>query len=332
MTFSELDIISRISAMVPGQGSEVIKGLGDDCAVIRMDNDRLWLATADTLVENVHFDYSWHPPGLLGRKTASVNLSDIAGMGGRPSFALLSLALPVSVQEEWLTLFMQGFLAVLHEHDALLVGGDTVKSNHDAVFSVTVLGQIAADRVLYRSGAKPGDLVWVSGELGVAAAGLELCRQGRPHPEDEAWQKLVLAHLDPTPEVELGLLLAESGMVSAMMDTSDGLATDLAHLCEQSGIGSEIIAAKLPMPVAMAKVAACLGGSALNWALSGGEDYRLLFTSSPDNSATLPSLVKERMGREIYCIGTIVDGSGVVLIDGNQRRDITYKGYDHFAK
>ena len=197
------------------------------------------LLTTDTLVEGVHFDLAWHPPLLLGRKAGAVNLSDVAAMGGEPRFALLNVAFPGSASA-WLDDFLAGFHGILQEHDTHLVGGDTVKSSSDISITVTIIGEAAEDSICYRSGAVPGDLVFVSGSLGDAAAGLALCRAGISSDDSGQWQQLLSAHLDPQPQVQLGRILAESGQIHAMMDISDGLATDLAHICAASGVGAEM--------------------------------------------------------------------------------------------
>jgi thiamine-monophosphate kinase len=288
------------------------------------------LVTTDTLVEKVHFDPAWHDPELLGRKAAAVNLSDVAAMGGQPRYCLLSLALPVDFTESWLDQFMAGFLASLTEHGTLLIGGDTVKSESGYVISVTVIGEAPEAEILLRSAARPGDLVMVSGPLGNAAAGLEICRRELGAAND-AWRELVAAHLDPTPETALGMVLAESGLVNGMMDLSDGLATDLAHLCRESGVAAEIDGGSLPISDNLRDAAESLGCEPMSWALSGGEDYRLLFTVPVENSGKLREIVWGELKRDIVSVGRIVDGKGVVLIDGAKRLDISYHGYDHFS-
>lgn len=327
---SERDIIFGIKTRLPEAKGAVLKGIGDDCAVIRQHGDRLQVLTVDTLVEKVHFDLGWHSAQLLGRKAAAVNLSDIAAMGASPTFALLSLGVPGSFSSEWLDMFMAGFLEALAGAQVSLIGGDTVQSGERFMVSVTVGGEVDEGKILYRSGAKVGDLIWVSGPLGDAAAGLELCREGKAA-DDPEWRQLVKAHLDPEPELELGLILAECGLVHAMMDLSDGIATDLAHLCTASGVGAELVAADLPLSTPLKAAAERFGCAAVDWALGGGEDYRLLFTAPADAAKLLQELVSQRLGREIYCVGRIVEGNGVFLGEGELRRDISYRGYDHFS-
>ena len=328
---SERQIIDHINNLfgIPAD-KQVIKGIGDDCAVLRKDNRNCFLVTTDLLVEGVHFDLAWHPPFLLGRKTGAVNLSDIAAMGGQPRFALLSMAFPGSAPA-WLGDFLAGFHEILQEYDTSLVGGDTVKSSKDLCMTVTIIGEAAKDSVRYRSGAVSGDLVFVSGPLGDAAAGLALCRAGLSRDKPGPWQQLLNAHLDPKPQVQLGRILAESGLVHAMMDISDGLATDLAHICKESGTGAEIFIENIPVSAQLKSAAGKMENQVLDWALKGGEDYQLLFIVLPEEEQKLRNLVLEKEGREIFCIGKIINGRGVFLADGRNRVEVSYQGYDHFT-
>ncbi|MEW6501360.1 MAG: thiamine-phosphate kinase [Thermodesulfobacteriota bacterium] len=330
MALSERGLIARLRTEAAGEAPDLLRGIGDDCAVFRQAGGGLVsLVTTDTLVEGVHFDCRWHPPHLLGRKAVAVNMSDIAAMGGTPRFVLLSLAAPSQVDGAWLDALLAGFLASVREYGAILIGGDTVKSGREVVLSVTVFGEAPANEVCYRAGARAGDAVLVSGTLGQAAAGLALCRAGRQE-ENPAWQPLVAAHCDPLAQVALGRLLAESGKVHAMMDLSDGIATDLAHLCAESKVGAEIDSAALPLSPELRQAAAACGAEPLEWALRGGEDYQLLCTCAAGDAATLRHLARERLGLTLSPVGRIVAGQGVVLLDGGSRREISYQGYDHF--
>jgi thiamine-monophosphate kinase len=252
-------------------------------------------------------------------------------MGGQPRFALLSLAFPGSAPA-WLDDFLAGFHEMLHEYGVHLLGGDTVKSSNDLSITVTIIGEAAEDAVCYRSGAQNGDLVFVSGHLGNAAAGLSLCLAGLAADASGQWQELLTAHLDPQPLVQLGRILAESGLVHAMMDISDGLATDLAHICAESGTGAEIARQDLPVSEELKAAAAKLKKPALAWILKGGEDYQLLFTVPPEQEQGLRNLVRDKNGREIFCIGKITAGRGVFLSDGLSSEEVSYQGYDHFAE
>jgi len=326
--FTELDIIERIRSLQMITDPQVKLGIGDDCAVLRRPGGMVELLTMDTMIEGVHFNQDWHPPELLGRKAASVNVSDIAAMGGMPRQALLSLGLTNETPTQWIDAFMAGFLAVLAAHDIMLIGGDTVKNPAGVVVSVTLIGAAEEKKVLYRSGARLGDLVWISDVPGIAAAGLELCRAGLA--EDEQWRRLVDAHRDPVPEVALGRLLAESGLVNAMMDTSDGIATDLAHICRASGCGADVDRDALPGSELMIAAGNLLQQDPLVWALKGGEDFLLLFTSPASARTKLTELIREKIDRKIYCIGSVTEKDRVILRQGQELKDIAFQGYDHF--
>lgn len=329
----EREIIQLLARLTPGKSPELLTGIGDDCAVLRKNEQHSWLVTMDTLVEGVHFDRSWHPARLLGRKAVAVNISDIAAMGGTPVFVFLSLGLPAGFAPQWLEDFSRGLAAACRDFGCLLAGGDTVRSPAGIVLTLTVLGEVAAEHVLLRSGARAGDTLWISGTLGKAAAGLELCRQGRA--EDPQLQELVLAHLDPSPRLELGSCLAEAGLAHAMMDLSDGLATDLAHLCQQSRVGVRIDAARLPAPSSLKKAALLLNQDPLRWMVAGGEDYELAFAAPPHREQEVLALAT-KVGVPVTAVGAFVGRPGVRLVrpgpgeSGQVEVDISYEGYDHF--
>ena len=326
MVFSERNFIKQIEALIPASTEDLIKGIGDDCAVLAKNHGQATLLTTDTLIESVHFEPSWHSPYLLGRKAAAVNISDIAAMGGRPRFALLSVGMSAATKEKWLDQVMSGFQAMLEEHNMVLIGGDTV-SSPILIFSVTIIGEMEADKVLYRSGAEPHDLVWVSGPLGEAAAGLEICRGHEQ--ECDGWPSLVKAHLDPMPQVELGRILAKSGLVNAMMDLSDGIATDLAHICTASSTRAKIRARDIPLSETLLQAGASFHFNPLDLALRGGEDYQLLFTSPAEHASCLANLVRDQTGGEIFHVGRITAGEGVTLLENDKQTDISYQGYEH---
>jgi thiamine-monophosphate kinase len=324
---SERELIAKIQAAVGGS-TNLLKGIGDDCAVLG-SNSIANLISVDTLVEGVHFDLAWHPPELLGHKAAAVNISDIAAMGGKANFMLLSIAAPASTSGSWLDDFMTGFLAELTHYQITLIGGDTVASPKGLSFSITVMGEVEAEQALYRSGASDGDLVMVSGTLGDAAVGLEICRRDRTDLKKDC-PELVAAHLAPVPELKLGQILAASGLVTAMLDMSDGLATDLAHLCECSNLGTEIQADTLPVSAAARRASLALNMDVLQQAVSGGEDYRLLFTCPAACEAKLQRLVQKKLGRQLFRIGKMVPESGVNLYVKGKKSKIDYQGYEHF--
>ena len=331
----ERDLIEQIRQLVGTESADVLQGIGDDCAVVEKNATTVWLISMDTLVETVHFDLAWHPASQLGRKAVSVNVSDIAAMGGKPCFVLLSLGLPTDFAESWTTGLMEGIRGACSDYGCLLIGGDTVCSPGKAVLTLTVIGEMAREKVIYRHGAKVGDVVWVSGSLGNAAAGLDLFKSGS---QDDLlrFQPLLDAHLDPTARVELGGLLAQSQKVHAMMDLSDGLATDLSHLCRQSNVGARIMADQLPGQHLLREAAELLAANPVDWMIAGGEDYELLFTAAVDDSAEVNRLARQS-GCSLSAVGRIVDGCGVVLKNSSTRAEaveqiISYQGYDHFKR
>ncbi len=324
---SERELIDKIK-LAAGNNAGLLKGIGDDCAVFSSGADELTLVSMDTLVEGVHFDLLWHGAEDLGHKAAAVNISDIAAMGGRACYVLLSIAAPRSTSPAWLDDFMRGFLAELSQYKISLIGGDTVASRAGLSFSITILGKSSVGQVLYRSGAKVDDVIMVSGCLGDAAVGLELCRQARSG--ERRWADLTAAHLTPVGELPLGELLATSGLVTAMLDMSDGLATDLAHLCEASGLGAHVEAAMIPLSASARQAAHDLNLDLMQLALSGGEDYRLLFTCPEDHEQQLGELVQDSLGRQLFRIGKMVPGAGVHLYTKGDKCKIDYQGYEHF--
>jgi thiamine-monophosphate kinase len=336
---SELALIRLIREASAATAPGLIQGIGDDCAVFGGYGDShagQWLITTDTLVDLVHFDRHWHLPELLGRKSIAVNLSDIAAMGGTPRFVLLSLCLPPALDSQWLQRWFSGAQAIMAEHGCVLIGGDTV-AGRDLVISVTVIGEAGGRQIVYRSGARPGDIIYVSGSLGSAAAGLALLQKAKEQgtsPEEwkqwPQWQALLEAHLNPTPQVKLGQHLALSGCVSSMQDISDGLATDLAHICQESGTGSLVYADRLPALAALDSAADFVVRERLDLLLKGGEDYQLLFTVRPSQVHELEAGLFTSGIHQISPVGIITEGQGVTLErnDGS-RSDISFQGYEH---
>ncbi|MFZ5995709.1 MAG: thiamine-phosphate kinase [Thermodesulfobacteriota bacterium] len=309
---------------------DILRGIGEDCAVIPMSRTRHLLVTTDTLVEGIHFRLDYTTPYLLGKKAMAVNLSDVASMGGAPTHAFLNLALPEELPVSFVRQLIQGINFWCRRYSVPIIGGDTVSCPYGVVLTITVLGEGHKGEIALRSGAREGDLIFVSGYLGDAAAGLALLA-GKRKP-DPAYRRLVRAQLDPIPQLELGRYLAGHKLASAMIDLSDGLATDLAHIAEESGVAAEIDYGNLPISVACCKLAKESGASARAWALFGGEDYGILFTVSPDNAEKIKKEVKSLTGAGPFCVGKIVKGRGVFLWEGGYKKDITHKGYDHFAK
>ncbi len=323
----EFGLIGRIRNLASRRSPYTLIGIGDDAAVMKCSASHALLGTTDLLLEQVHFDLSYTDFYSLGWKSASVNLSDIAAMGGRPRFCLTALGLPSSISVEEVTEFYRGFNGILRAHGTALVGGDTCSSRTGLLVSVTVLGEILPLRIVTRAGARPGDRIFVTGTLGDAAAGLELLKSGAGSGEPTA-RKLMQKHLRPVPRVREGRMIAASGCASAMIDISDGLSSDLDHICEQSGVGAEINAEAIPVSSALNKLSKKLVLPALQYALSGGEDYELLFTVPPARVKKLRSLKLP-----VTEIGFIKSGRTVSLVDEEGRkRKLLPSGFDHFPK
>ena len=314
---TEEELLALLARKLTPHAREVICGVGDDCAVLEA-GDHWLLLTVDTLVEEVHFSWRYFTPYELGRKLAAVNLSDIAAMGGRPTFALLSLSAPRLEEEETKALF-EGVLSRLSPFGAELIGGDVTRSPEGWVLSLTLLGRTAKGAAVFRNGANPGDLVFVSRPLGASAAALALWQKGIEPPAD-----LKKAHLDPEPEVELGLLLAENGLASAMIDVSDGLLLDLNRLCEASGVGAELEVEKIPLAQGLTDLPL---DDPYALALSGGEDFALLFTVPEEKARILERLSP----KPLYQVGRIIPQKGLFLLKRGQRKKVSPRGFDHFA-
>ena len=327
---NERDYIADLAdpAAAPG----LIRGMGDDCAVLEAGPNRARLVSVDTLVENVHFDRRFHPPELLGRKIVAVNVSDIAAMGGSPRFVLLSSGLPPGFDEDWVRALNRGILSACRDFGCVLVGGDTTASPGGFCFSLTILGEMAADQVLYRRGARPGDTVLISGDPGFAAAGLALLRAGRGA-DEPAFAPFIARHLNPEPRLELGRRLAASGLVHAMMDSSDGPATDLAHICAASKLGARLDARALPLPENLRRAARLCGADPLDWVLKGGEDFELILTAPPEAEPALRDIART-CGPALRPVGRMDEnaaaGPRLVGADGRETA-LAYQGFDHFA-
>jgi len=328
-SIGEFGLIEMIRTMVSRNPSSVLIGIGDDAAALKVHSSSLLLATTDMLLEDVHFDLSYTDFNSLGWKAAAVNLSDIAAMGGIPRFCLISLGIPSSVSVRQMADFYDGFGSMLRTHRTALVGGDTCSSRSGVVINVTVLGETEKKRIITRAGAKRADRIFVTGTLGDSAAGMELLRKGARGKGPGTWErKLIQKHLRPAPRVEWGRMLARAKCASAMIDISDGLSSDLAHICEESGIGAELFSDALPFSEAFRKSADQLSKPPLHYALSGGEDYELLFTVPLARMKALKAL-----DIPVTEIGTITRGHELLLVnDVGEKNALQPAGYNHFKR
>lgn len=296
----------------------LVTGIGDDCAVLRLPSSHDLLTTTDFSLEGVHFRREWHSPESVSHRCLARGLSDIAAMGGEPIAAFLSLALPRKLPQSWVDSFMKGLLNLAREFGVPLAGGDTAESPSGILADVVVLGSVPKGTAVLRSGAHPGDRIYVTGELGGSAAALNLLSSKRRKLVPRQFAK----HFFPEPRIKQGHFLRAKNIASSMIDISDGLSTDLSHICEESGVGAEIWAETIP--------AATIGRPPKpvdpKLALHGGEDYELLFTARPEHR--VPAQIS---GTPVTCIGEITRGKQVSLIDeAGTRVRLQPRGWEHF--
>jgi thiamine-monophosphate kinase len=296
----------------------LITGIGDDCAVLRITPGRELLVTTDFSLEGIHFRRDWHPAESVGHRCLARGLSDIAAMGGDPVAAFLSLALPRDVPQAWVRSFIRGWMTLAKKYDVPLAGGDTARSPNKILADIIVIGSAPKGKAVLRSTARAGDRIFVSGELGGSAAAVaELMAK----PTKKLNPRDYPRHFYPEPRLELGRILREN-LVSAMIDLSDGLSTDLAHICEESGVGAKIASALIPR----ARVGKPARQVALDLALHGGEDYELLFTVPQGKH--VPARIA---GVALTEIGAITRSQKILLQDENGvTRRLPAKGWEHF--
>jgi thiamine-monophosphate kinase len=323
--------------------SDLLYGIGDDAAIIEQSGRGETVVSADLLVEEIDFRLETMPPRLLGHKALAVSLSDIAAMGARPRWSLLSIGIP---REIWKTPFVDdfydGFFALAARHKVSLIGGDVSRTPERIVVDSIVIGEAARGRAILRGGARPGDHIFVTGTLGGSAAGLRLLSRGArlmrgnvPRPsksrarssEGRAVEELLLRHLRPQARVEWGELLGAKRLATAMIDLSDGLSSDLQHLCRESRVGAFIEAARVPVNSLISQLRD-EDFDPLALALDGGEDFELLFTVSPRDLKRLP---REVSGVPVTYLGDVTNETGrVMLLEGARGRRLKAQGFSHF--
>jgi len=328
----EKALIAKIRRLAKSTiNAAVMTGMGDDCAVLRLQpqdggsskqpkqNDVL--VTTDFSLEGIHFRRDWHSAESVGHRCLARGLSDVAAMGGEPVAAFLSLALPHGLPKGWVEGFTRGLLTLAKRYGVTLAGGDTAQSPDGILADIVVLGTVSKGKSVLRSGARPGDGIYVSGELGGSAAAVaEMSKKPKRKLNPLDYPR----HFRPEPRIELGRMLREKGLASAMIDTSDGLSTDLAHICEESGVGAEI----LPDAIPRASAGKPSREVSLEFALHGGEDYELLFTAPRGKQVPF-----RMVGVPITMIGEITRGRTIFVISKNgARRKLAAEGWEHFRK
>jgi thiamine-monophosphate kinase len=344
---NEFDFIKKLRTQVGAKPSSalslithhssLIQGIGDDAAVIRSPAGKNSIVTTDLLIEDVDFKRDTTTPELLGHKALAVSLSDIAAMGARARWGLVSIGLPKDVWESgFAKRLYDGYLSLAERYGVELAGGDVSRTTDKIVIDSILIGECEAGQAVMRRGAAPGDQIFVTGFLGDAAAGLRLIERGvRVRPtggpqrlEEHSSDRLLLRQLRPDPRVGWGILLGEQQLASAMIDISDGLSSDLHHLCNESGVGALIDAARIPIDEVVTEICGRRALDPLMLALHGGEDFELLFTVKPEKVARLPKKVD---GISICQIGEITsEPSKIRVVEKDRVWDLQPRGFDHF--
>ncbi len=313
MPLKEGLLIQRIRRAAGRRANQPGRGIGDDCAVWRIPRGHEALVTTDFSLEDVHFRREWHPPDSAGHRCLARGLSDIAAMGGVPQAAFLSLALPAELPQKWVDGFLKGLLKLAGRYSVQLAGGDTAQSPDGILADIVVLGSIPEGKAILRSGARVGDLLYVTGMLGSSAAALNDLRDGKKlRPKSNS------RHFFPEPRIAVGKFLREKKLASAMIDISDGLSTDLGHICQESKTGAVVYADLLP---------AVRGANGLTLALHGGEEYELLFAARPERR-----IPKQIAGVAVTKIGEIVPGNRMMLSAADGKTAVLKPaGWEHFS-
>jgi thiamine-monophosphate kinase len=304
--------------------------IGDDCAVLPKNSKTDLVITTDLLVEDIDFRLDWAKPEFIGHKALAVSLSDIAAMGAKPVWSMISIGIPEKIwNTDFIERFYDGYLRLAKKFDIELVGGDVSRTPDKVVIDSIAAGEVKKGKAILRSGAKIGDLIFVTGELGGAAGGLKLLENDvRYHSSEKIWRKhLLLRQLQPFPRVSDGEYLRKNNLATSMIDLSDGLSSDLAHICRTSKVGAKIFADKIPFDKKIKPLAESFDQK-IDFALHGGEDFELLFTANPKKYFKAE---KEFKTRGFLHIGEITANSVIIeLVSNNKTVILQPKGFRHF--
>lgn len=310
----EFELIAAIRKMAMELPANDFEGIGDDCAVLEIGGGEALVFTSDALCEGVHFLREALSARALGDKALAVNLSDVAAMGVRPVAVLLSLSLPDDLPTGWVEELMEGFVALAKRHDVALIGGDTTRSTSGVVLNITAIGRGPQHHIKRRRAGQAEDRILVTDRLGASAAGLKEVLQGRFD------SSLAAIHHHPTPEVEVGAWLGAKPEVHAMMDLSDGLASDLRHILTASHLGAEVELEAIPVAEGATRIEA----------LTGGEDYKLLLSVDPSAAQTLMEEFEAMFHRPLYDIGHLTRTEELVWLEKGHPTEQELKGFCHF--
>ncbi|MEK6598970.1 MAG: thiamine-phosphate kinase [Deltaproteobacteria bacterium] len=327
----ELGLVKKLTEQFAPGHPRVVKGIGDDASVTIQDDSQYLLCTTDTLVEDIHFSLQYTPYYNLGRKAVSISLSDIAAMGGTPMFLFTSIILPPATPIDFINLLYKGIKEKALEFDVALIGGNTSASSDKIIINTTILGEVPKDQVIFRKGASVGNGIYITGRLGDSSLGLKMWKKkDKKTVTDPFLKDAMLAHIDPSPRVKEGRAIAKKKLATSMIDVSDGLISDLRHIAEESRVGAQIWLKKLPLSTGLKKWLSDHPQD-IALALSGGEDYELLFTAPKGNAPQIDALSSE-LDIPITQIGEIVpEGCGITVLD--EKGDIFHlatEGFEHF--
>lgn len=346
-TFSELEFIKNIRDKIRNNDANLIAGIGDDTAIISCSGEKDLLFTCDLMTEGVHFSLDYFTPADIGWRSLAANLSDIASMGGRPLYFTLSIAVPPHLKKgSFLDEFLEGLLDCAKRYGVILIGGDTSSSKDTLFIDIAMIGETEKGKALRRCSASPGDLIYVLGNPGRAEAGLRLFIAGWRFKEGKVFspdgQKLegknadlisqiMLAHLRPEPCLSAGKILAENNIPSAMIDTSDGISTDLFHICEESGVGAEIDYSAFDENELNAVKEILPGLDVFHCIINGGEDYSLLFTAPEEKNIIIKSLKTDILFPAPRLIGRITESAEqmMIAVPGKEKEILRSSGWEH---
>ncbi|MEO8074562.1 MAG: thiamine-phosphate kinase [Acidobacteriota bacterium] len=304
--------------------------IGDDCAVLPKDSKTDLVITTDLLVEDIDFKLEWSKPEFIGHKALAVSLSDVAAMGAKPVWSMLSIGIPQKIwKTDFVEKFYEGYMRLAKKFDVELIGGDVSKTPDKIVIDSIAAGEVKKGKAVLRSGAKVGDLIFVTGEIGGAAGGLKLLQEGISYNSDgKTWQKyLLLKQLQPFPKVFYSEFLSKNNLATSMIDLSDGISSDLAHICRASKVGAKIYADEIPFDVKLKTIAKSFDEK-IDYALNGGEDFELLFTANPKKYFRRE---KEFENHSFFCIGEITANTEIIEFIADKKATILQrKGFRHF--
>ncbi len=322
----EFGLIGKIKDKFEKLTPKAITGIGDDCAVIPLNETHSYVITTDMLIEGQHFLIDSVTPYELGHKTLAVNLSDIAAMGAKPYATLLSIALSSDITPEWCDSFIAGYHSLSAAFGVALIGGDTTSAPKGAVaISVTAMGIVPNNNIKKRDGAAIGDIIAVTSTLGGSSMALKMILANQEPP-----QELRQLHYQPNPHINEGVWLGKQQCVTSMMDISDGIASDLGHICTLSHCGADIELEKVPTHPKVLELCNSEGWDTTDFTLSGGEEYTLLLTVSKEHFAHLSKEYRDKFGATLYPIGRCCKGDSINFINSNGENQSVTKGFTHF--